>query len=129
MKTCVSILIWTVVAMALTIAVANASPGKRFDAGTKTCRTLTQENDLAGYKVFRKVCKGCHGLDSEVGKFLYNESKVGNAWNRVFAEKYPKCARDGSWAKLSLEDQLTLNDYLFRTGANSYDPKDARDCG
>jgi len=79
--------------------------------------------------VFRKVCKGCHNRSGQGGKFLYNESKVANAWNRVFAEKYPKCAKDGSWGKLSLEDQLKLNDYLFRTGSGTYDSKDAQDCG
>lgn len=129
MKTCVWILIGVVAPLTLSFSVASASPAKRYDATTKTCRTLNQENDLEGYKVFRKACKRCHNLTGEDGKFLYSESKVGNAWNRVFAEKYPKCAKNGAWANLSLEDQLKLNDYLFRAGADSYDPKDAKDCG
>lgn len=129
MNNCVWKLIGAVAAMALTFSVASASPAKRFDATTNTCRNLAQENDLEGYKVFRKACKGCHSLTNSDGKFLYSESKGGNAWNRVFAEKYPKCAKDGSWSQLSLEDQLKLNDYLVRVGADSYDPHDAKDCG
>lgn len=129
MKTCVWNLIAAMAALALSFSLASASPSKRYDATTKTCRTLTQENDIEGYKVFRNACKVCHNLTSDDGKFLYSESKVGNAWNRVFAEKYPKCAKSGAWDKLSLDDQLKLNDYLFRAGADSYDPKDAKDCG
>lgn len=129
MKTYLWKLIGALVTMALTCAAASATPAKRYDDTTKTCRTLTPSNDLQGYKIFRKFCKSCHNLTSEEGKFLYNESKMSKAWNRVFAEKYPKCAKDGSWAKLSLEDQLKLNDYLFRTGSGSYDPHDAKDCG
>ncbi len=129
MKTCFWNLIGAVAALALSFSVASASPSKRYDATTKTCRSLTQENDLEGYKVFRRVCKECHNLTGEDGRFLYSESKGGNAWNRVFAEKYPKCAKTGAWDKLSLEDQLKLNDFLVRTGADAYDPHDAKDCG
>ena len=108
---------------------AQATPPKRYDLGTKTCRALTMENDLAGHKVFRKFCKGCHNRVDGEGGFLYTESKTSTAWNRLFFEKYAVCARDGAWKNLTQDDLLKLNDYLFRTAFGTYDPNNADDCG
>ncbi len=104
-----------------------AGPEKRFDPGTETCREFTFEAMMDGYKSFRTVCKNCHNREGD-GGFIYTESKNPVAWNRVFFEKYPTCATDGSWESLSNEDKLKLNDYLFRNAANNYDPNDAT-CG
>jgi len=123
------VLLTVTCSLAVFLARAQATPTKRYDETTKTCRTLTMENDLRGYQVFREFCKECHSRKNEQAKFLYSESKMPNAWNRVFFKKYPECAKNGAWDQLTLEDQLKLNDYLFRTGAGSYDPNNANDCG
>ena len=54
--------------------------------------------------------------------FLWTESKSSKAWNRVFAERYPKCAKDGSWAGLTQEQIMRINDYLYRWAKDSTDP-------
>ncbi|RJX25457.1 MAG: hypothetical protein C4531_17340 [Desulfurivibrio sp.] len=124
-----------VVMMALLVAsaaLAEASPTKRFDPGTQTCRILGFDSMWwgDGAKIFQNNCKSCHYRGNDQGApFLYAESKSPAAWNRVFFKKYPQCARDGSWAALTPGDQLKLNDYLFRNGANTYDPNTAADCG
>jgi len=100
---------------------------------TKTCRILEYgplEWDSRpwgeGGKVFREVCKVCHTRNNDKGApFLYAESKTPAAWNRVFAQKYPKCAQNGSWDKITLDQQLKLNDYLYRFGLNSEDFNDS----
>ena len=112
---------------------SQASPKKRLDEATQVCRILTFQNSgwvSEGNKIFAKSCKNCHNRDNDQGAtFLHSESKTMKAWNRVFLEKYPQCAKDGKWADLSKEDLLKLNDYLFRNAANTYDPNDADDCG
>ncbi|MEW6290793.1 MAG: c-type cytochrome [Thermodesulfobacteriota bacterium] len=109
-----------------------ASPDKRFDQGTQTCRILGFDSMWwgDGAKIFQNNCKSCHYRGNDKGApFLYAESKSPEAWNRVFFKKYPQCAKDGSWGALSLGDQLKLNDYLYRNGANTYNPNTASDCG
>ncbi|NOX25796.1 MAG: hypothetical protein GXP59_06745 [Deltaproteobacteria bacterium] len=109
---------------------AGASPVKRYDALSKTCRIFTHADLWAGYKIFRKNCKRCHFRgNKKQAKFLYTESKVRKGWDRVFATKYPPCAKDGSWGKLTGEQLARLNDYLFKNAADTYDPYDATDCG
>ncbi|MDA3833212.1 MAG: hypothetical protein PF495_07425 [Spirochaetales bacterium] len=111
---------------------ASASPTKRFDQATKTCRTFDQDSFWwgSGAQTFRSTCKPCHTKDSkEGGGFLHVESKTSRAWDRVFFEKYPQCAKDGSWDSLSMEQLLKLNDYLNRFGAFTYDANVANDCG
>ncbi|MCK9294589.1 MAG: cytochrome c [Desulfobulbaceae bacterium] len=113
-------------------AVGQASPVKRFDPGTQTCRILGFDSMWwgDGAKIFQNNCKSCHYRGNDKGaKFLYAESKSPEAWNRVFFQKYPQCAKDGSWGALSLNDQLQLNDFLYRNGANTYNPNSAADCG
>jgi hypothetical protein len=120
-------------AMGLLLVVqANASPKKRYDAASKTCRKFTQDSFWwgSGAKTFRSSCKPCHTRNSiENGGFLHVESKTSRAWNRIFFEKYPQCAKDGHWDSLSMEELLNLNDFLYRFGAFTYDPNDADDCG
>lgn len=112
---------------------AQASPGKRFDERTQSCRILTFYNSgwvSEGSKIFHASCQGCHAQGNDKGApFLYSESKSTKAWNRVFTERYPQCAQTGSWAKLSEDDLQKLNDYLYRNAANTYDANSAADCG
>ena len=105
-----------------------ARPDKRLDPGTKTCRVFTFEGNWTGYKTFTNSCKSCHSRSNDKGApFLYTESKTSEGWNRVFEQKYPACAQDGSWDELDLEKQLLLNDYLYANGFGSYDAN--TDCG
>jgi cytochrome c553 len=110
-----------------------ASPKKRLDEATQVCRILTFQNSgwaSEGSRIFTESCKSCHTRGNDQGAtFLHSESKSMAAWNRVFYERYPQCARDGRWDNLSDEDLRKLNDYLFRNAANTYDPNDADDCG
>jgi len=110
-----------------------ASPKKRFDQASQVCRILTFQNSgwvSEGSRIFTESCKTCHSRDNDQGaSFLHSEAKTKTAWNRVFYEKYPQCAKDGYWDKLSQDDLMKLNDYLFRNAANTYDPNDADDCG
>ncbi len=99
-----------------------ASPGHRYDYTTKSCRSFADghaEWDSRpwgeGGKVFRVVCKKCHSRGkNEDAPFLYVESKTSKGWNRVFAEHKVKCAKAGAWDVMSLDQELKLNDYLFR---------------
>lgn len=113
-------------------SLAWASPIKRWDPGTKTCRVFDFDSNWwgSGAITWRTTCKSCHTRDNDKGApFLYMESKSSEGWNRVFLEKYPQCAKDGAWDSLTVEETLKLNDYLYRYGANSYDAYDANDCG
>lgn len=124
---CVSVLALLAVAVSV-----NATPKKRFDEGTQTCRVLTFYNSgwvSEGSEIFDNNCKSCHSRDGEKAPFLYTESKTMKGWNRVFHTRYPQCARAGHWDSLTQQDLLKLNDYLFRNAANTYDPNDADDCG
>lgn len=126
-----------VMAVAATLAVglssAQASPGKRFDERTQSCRILDFYNSgwaSEGSRIFQSACKSCHYQGNDQGApFLYSESKSMKGWNRVFTERYPKCAKSGAWAKLSEDDLQKLNDFLFRNAAGTYDANTAADCG
>ena len=110
----------------------SASPTKRFDEATKTCRTFDQDSFWwgTGAQAFRSSCKPCHTRNNtEDGPFLHSESKTSRGWDRVFFEKYPQCAKDGHWDSLTMDQLLKINDYLHRFGAFTYDPNDANDCG
>lgn len=109
---------------------AFARPAKRLDPKTQTCRVFTQEAIEEGAHLFRSLCKSCHSRDNESGApFLHSESKISKAWNRVFATRYPGCAKDGSWASLSDEQLRRVNDFLYMNSADSYDPNSGKDCG
>ncbi len=118
---------WAVVLIAgMSVVVAEAgqnSPNYRFDPVTQKSRELVFKNTWAGYKTFRNVCKSCHFRGNDKGApFLYTESKSMKGWTRVFVEKYPKCARDGSWKGLSENELLQLNDYLFTNARDANNP-------
>ena len=112
---------------------ADARPKYRYDAFTETCRTLYTgplEYESRSYgrggKMFQQVCKSCHTRDNDKGApFLWTESYSSNGWNRVFAERYPPCAKDGSWKGVALEDIQMINDYLYRFGYGSQDITDS----
>lgn len=116
-----------VVATMVFCVTAAASPlfaksGKRFDPTSATVRELTFANLQDGYRLFREVCKSCHHRGNDQGaKFLHTESKSMRAWNRVFAQRYPTCAKSGAWETLSKEDLLKINDYLFANAVDTVD--------
>jgi len=117
-------------ALCLGAAAAQASPTKRFDPATKSCRIFTQQSLWKGYKAFTGFCKSCHYRGNDRGaKFLHTESKTMRGWNRVFEKRYPECAKAGVWDKLGEEKLRLVNDYLFKKAADTYDPYDAYDCG
>ncbi len=105
---------------------------KRYDEGTQSCRILRFESSLfgKGQKLFNQRCKSCHTRKNDQNaSFIHTETLPPNGWNRVFYKKNTECAKSGEWKGLSKEDQLLLNDYLWRYGANTYDPYDAERCG
>ena len=111
---------------------AAAAPKTRYDATTQTCRVLN-DGPLEwesrpwgeGGKLFKDVCKSCHTRNNDTGApFLWVESKNSTGWNRIFETRSPKCAKQGAWDGITLEQQLKLNDYLYRWAANSQDPND-----
>ena len=122
-----------VVLSLLVAATAWSSPDKRLDAATGTWRPLNFYNAgwaSEGAKRYDSACKSCHYRGNDQGApFLHAESYPSKGWNRVFAEKWPKCAKSGAWDKLSQEDLEQLNDFLFMNAANTYDAYSARDCG
>ena len=114
-------------------ATLQASPSKRLDPLTNTCRILnfyTAGWKSPGAKIWKASCKSCHRRGNTVGApFLHTESKTPKGWTRVFVKRYPKCARTGKWDDLSLEQIVALNDFLYMNAAGTYDPNDAEDCG
>lgn len=120
-------------ALAATALSVSATPKKRYDAKTESCRTLTAApldwETLPwgqGGKAFKQVCKSCHTRDNNKGAtFLWEESKTSKGWNRIFATMRVQCATDGSWEKLSDEQLLMVNDYLYRWSSTSLNRNDA----
>ena len=119
--------------LAVTALSVYGTPAKRFDARTGTCRILN-DGPLEwesrpwgeGGRTFKQVCKSCHTRDNNQGaSFLWEESKTSRGWNLVFARQRAKCARDGVWAKLSDDQLLMVNDYLYRWSSNSMDRNDS----
>jgi len=110
----------------------HASPQKRFDAATRSCRLLGFDANWwgSGNKIFQQKCKTCHFRDNQQGApFLHAESKTPRGWNRVFARRYPGCAKNGKWQDLVMSEQLALNDFLYKNGSGAYNAYDADDCG
>ena len=114
-------------AMASSVSLSHARPDQRYDPGTKTTRDLLLTNRRAGYAIFRNVCKSCHHRASKNASFLHAESKTMRGWNNVFYKNKPPCAKQGSWNKLTWEDLLNLNDYLYYNALDAYDPWDPWD--
>jgi hypothetical protein len=110
-----------------------AAPKKRLDSRTGTCRVLSsgplEWESLPwgkGGKGFKQVCKSCHTRSNKIeAPFLWEESKTAKGWNRVFATQRAKCAQDGSWAKLSDDELLMVNDYLYRWSSTSLSRNDS----
>lgn len=108
---------------------ANARPEFRFDDNTQTCRDLKDgqlEWDSRGYgeggQIFKELCKSCHSRGNATGApFLWSESKTSQAWNRVFTQRYPQCAQNSSWDRVTAEQLRKVNDYLYRFSENSRD--------
>jgi len=102
----------------------------RFDPATMSSRALEYKNTLAGYKLFRSNCKSCHHRGNDKGaQFLETDSRTMRGWNVVFFKKNVRCAKDGSWAKLSSEELTYVNDYLYSKAYDTWDPNTARSCG
>ena len=100
-----------------------SAPKYRFDVVTQKARELRFPSLWAGYQTFENVCKSCHFTGNDKGApFLHTESRSMRAWNRVFYEKYTKCANDGSWAGLSQDDLVNLNDYLYSNARDADNP-------
>ena len=112
---------------------ASARPTKRFDKTTQSCRMFGDgqaEWDTRkwgkGGKLFKEACKSCHTRTNTVGApYLWEETKTSKGLNRVFYRKYPQCAKNGAWADISLEQQLLLNDYLYRWSKDAMDITDS----
>lgn len=120
-------------ALVFSAGLVMASPSKRLDPKTGTWRPLNFETAgwaSNGAKIFQKSCKNCHyrGNDKNA-PFLYTESYPPKGWNRIFADRSPKCAKSGAWDKLSQKDLEELNDFLYMNGATTYDAYSAEDCG
>jgi hypothetical protein len=120
-------------ALAATALSVSARPQKRFDEKTGTCRVLNSGpldwESLPwgqGGKGFKQVCKSCHSRDNNKGaRYLWEESKSSKGWNRIFANMRAECAQDGSWAQLSDDQLLMVNDYLYRWSSTSLSRNDA----
>jgi len=102
----------------------------RFDPATQSSRALEFKNIWAGYKLFQGNCKSCHFRGNDKGaQFLDTDSRTMRGWNAVFYKKIVRCAREGSWAKLSPGDLLAINDYLYSKAYDTWDPNTAKSCG
>lgn len=110
-----------------------AATSKRFDMGSGMCRELDFNNSgwvSEGRALFQNNCKSCHRRGNDKGaRFLETESTTSEGWNRVFYRRDAKCAKDGSWASLTKEQLLKLNDYLYWNGYGTYDANTAERCG
>ncbi len=107
-------------------------PDRRFDPLNQTCRIFqfTQMREGAGF--FKKVCLRCHDGSYDNGMRFMPEliprSFSPERWTRIFTEKYPLCAQDGSWKELSAEELLKLNDYLYRGGYGTWEDYTPLEC-
>lgn len=106
---------------------AEASAGEltRYDASTKSFRILGFDSLWygKGRELFDQKCKVCHTRKNNVGApFLHTESLSPKRWNQAFSTRYPKCAKSGEW-QISQNEQLLINDYLYRYGADTYDAR------
>jgi hypothetical protein len=111
---------------------AEAKDLKRYDKGTDSCRILGGDSMWygKGRHLWADRCKSCHTRKNDKGApYLNAESIPPRGWNRVFYQRYPLCAKNGAWDGITLEDQLAINDFLWRYGANTYDPYDETKCG
>ena len=102
----------------------------RFDPIIQSSRALEYKNLWAGYNRFKSSCKSCHFRGNDKGaQFLSTDSRTMRGWNALFYKKNVRCAREGSWAKLSPEDLLVINDYLYSNAYDTWDPNTSKSCG
>ena len=114
----------------LVLAEDGGETAYRFDPATQSSRALEFKNLWAGYNLFKSNCKGCHFRGNDKGaRFLDTDSRTMRAWNSVFYKKNVRCAKDGSWAKLSPQDLLYVNDYLYSKAYDTWDPRSNKSCG
>ncbi|MDG4476323.1 hypothetical protein [Thiovibrio frasassiensis] len=102
----------------------------RFDPQSQSSRAMEYKNTWAGYKLYQSSCKSCHYRGNDKGaSFLETDSRTMQGWNKVFYKKNVPCAKDGSWAKLSPEDLVVINDYLYTKAYDTWDPRSNKSCG
>ncbi len=102
----------------------------RFDPATQTSRALEYKNTWEGYNLYKSNCKSCHFRGNERGaRYLNEDSRTMRGWNTVFYKKDVRCAKDGAWAKLSSEELMYVNDYLYSKAYDTWDPRSAKSCG
>jgi cytochrome c5 len=102
----------------------------RFDPATQTSRALEFKNTFDGYKLYKSNCKSCHFRGNEQGaRYMNEDSRTMKGWNTLFFKKNVQCAKDGSWAKLSPEELTEINDYLYSTAYDTWDPRSNKSCG
>lgn len=111
----------------ISLSCATAKNLTRYDPINKACRVLGFDSFWGGKgrRLFEQKCKVCHTRNNnQNATFLHAESKSPKAWTRVFFTKYPKCAKTGVWG-VTPDEALIVNDYLYRNGADTYDPNKA----
>jgi len=116
-----------VVAVAFFMAWVWFPPGEAAagEYGAELSQGALQES-VSGYRIFRSVCKRCHTRENGKAPFLHAESKTPRGWERVFRDRYPRCARDGSWNGLSEKEVQQLRTYLKINGRDTFDPDELR---
>jgi mono/diheme cytochrome c family protein len=102
----------------------------RFDPATQTSRAMEFKNTFDGHKLYKSNCKSCHYRGNDKGaQYMNEDSRTMRGWNIVFFRKNVRCAQEGAWAKLSAEELTYVNDYLYSTAYDTWDPRTARSCG
>ena len=102
----------------------------RFDPATQTSRAMEVKNTFDGWKLYKSNCKSCHYRGNDKGaQYMNADSRTMKGWNLVFFRKNVRCALDGAWAKLSTEELMYVNDYLYSQAYDTWDPRTARSCG
>jgi len=102
----------------------------RFDPATQTSRAMEFNNTWEGYRLYKSICKSCHFRGNERGaRYMNEDSRTMMGWNTVFYRKNVRCAKDGSWDKLSPQDLLYVNDYLYSKAYDTWDPRSNKSCG
>ena len=102
----------------------------RFDPATQTSRAMEFKNTFGGHGLYKSNCKSCHYRGNDKGaRYMNEDSRTMKGWNAVFFKKNVPCAKDGAWAKLSPEELMYVNDYLYSTAYDTWDPRSNRSCG
>ncbi len=102
-----------------------AAPDRRYDKVNDTCREFKFKYMREGARIFKDVCQSCHNEEYDNGLrpmtvFVPRTYSPGQWTNFLTGAKIPKCSKDGSWAGISDDDLLKLNDYLYRGGYGTW---------